>query len=265
MRRIATLALTATLAATMLSGCLVPKKQLEDKQHEADNCYAALRNENTRKKELEAATAELQAKLDELSKALADAKGADQAELDRLRAELQEKADAVQKLQGEKAVLEAKSQTFQELADSLKTEIAQGQIKLKEAQGRLSVDLIDKILFDSGSTTIKPAGQEALRKVAAVLRNIQDKQIMVEGHTDAAVIHGELAKTFPTNWELSVSRATTVVRFLQDAGVDPANLGAAGFSKYRPVADNESESGRSQNRRIEIVLTPKIRELAASK
>src|SRR5207253_3364522 len=104
---------------------------------------------------------------------------------------------------------------------------------------------------------IKPGGAAALRKVAAILRTVKDKQILVEGHTDAVDIKGELAKTYATNWELSAARATTVVRFLEDAGVDPSNLGAAGFSKFRPVADNTTESGKSQNRRIEIVLTPK--------
>ncbi|HVO31614.1 MAG TPA: hypothetical protein VMV18_12795, partial [bacterium] len=156
-------------AAVFFTGCIVPRKKLDEKQLEADNCYKALQNENTRKKELEAATAELQAKLDELSRALDAAKGQNSAELEKLRGELQEKADAIQKLEGEKAVLAAKSQTYQELADSLKTEIDAGKIKLKEAQGRLSVDLIDKILFDSGSASIKPEGQAALRKVAAVL------------------------------------------------------------------------------------------------
>jgi len=247
----------AVIALVVLAGCVVPKKKLDEKQHEADQCYKVLSEENARKKQLAAATAELQAKLDELQKALAGQK-ATAAELEQLRGELQARADAISKLEGEKAELEKKSKTYDELVSSLKSEIEKGQIKIKEAQGRLSVDLIDKILFDSGSTVIKPDGQAALRKVASVLRGVTDKDILVEGHTDADAIHGDLAKTFPTNWELSAARATTVVRFLEDAGVPPAQLGAAGFSRYRPVASNEEEAGKSQNRRIEIVLTPKI-------
>jgi chemotaxis protein MotB len=258
------------VVALFSAGCLVPKHQLEEKQAEADAYARQLQTENAQKKELAKATADLQAKLDEMSKALvaaraaadAGASPADKKEaeelLSALETELQEKADQIRKLQGEKAELEKKSQTYDALVEGLKKEIDDGQVKINEARGRLSVDLIDKILFDSGKTEIKPAGQEALRKVAAILKNIHDRDILVEGHTDAAMIHGTLSSTFPTNWELSVARATTVVRFLEDAGVDPGNLGAAGFSKFRPVADNTTEAGKSQNRRIEIVLTPKV-------
>ena len=248
--------LSMAVVTLSLAACIVPKKKLEEKQAEADGCYKALQSENAKRKQLAQATAELQAKVDEMQAALGEAK-LNSGELQRLQAELEEKANAIEHLQTEKAELEKKSHTYEDLMNGLKKEIDDGQVKIKESQGRLSVDLIDRILFDSGSTTIKPAGGEALRKVAAVLRTVKDRQILVAGHTDAVDIRGELSKTFPTNWELSAARATTVVRFLEDAGVDPSNLGAAGFSKFQPVADNTSESGKSQNRRIEIVLTPK--------
>lgn len=265
-RRLALAAATLVLVA----GC-VPKKKFDAKAKENDACFAALTADNARKKELAKATAEMQAKLAELSKLLAESEGKNSEALEKLNKELQAKADEVSKLQVEKQELakkteelEKKSATYDALVSSLQKEIQEGKIKITEGKNRLSVELIDRVLFDSGSTTIKPEGETALRKVAGVLRGISDKQILVEGHTDAVAITGALAETFPTNWELSVSRATKVVRFLEDAGVPPTNLGAAGFSKFRPVASNESDEGKRLNRRIEIVLTPKV-EIARSR
>jgi chemotaxis protein MotB len=238
--------------------CVVPKKKLDQKQSEVDSCFKALAQENEKKKQLADATADLQNKLSELTKLLDEEQkkgGGMSAQVDELQKELQAKADEVQKLQTEKEELAKKSATYDQLVSSLQNEIDQGKIKITEAKNRLSVELIDKVLFDSGSTEIKPEGQSALEKVAGVLRTITDKQIMVEGHTDNVPLKSGAA--FPTNWELSVMRATTVVRFLQDKGVDPSNLGATGFSQYRPIAGNDSDSGRHANRRIEIVLTPK--------
>lgn len=258
-RRIGLLLLLSSLSV----GC-VPKKKFDAKSRENDACFKALESDNARKKQLAKATAELQAKLAELSKALDESAGKSSAELAALQKDLLAKADEMSKLQAEKQELaakkeelEKKSATYDSLVSSLQKEINEGKIKITEGKNRLSVELIDKVLFDSGSTTIKPDGEAALRKVAGVLRGINDKQILVEGHTDGIAIAGALMETFPTNWELSVSRATKVVRFLEDAGVPPGNLGAAGFSKFRPVATNESDAGRSLNRRIEIVLTPK--------
>jgi chemotaxis protein MotB len=254
----------AALAAFLVTGC-VPKKKFDAKSKENDACFRALTADNARKKELAKATSELQAKLAELSKALAENEGKTGETLSKLQKELMAKADEVQKLQTEKQELakkteelEKKSATYDSLVSSLQKEINEGKIKITEGNNRLSVELIDKVLFDSGSTVIKDEGSAALRKVAGVLRGINDKQILVEGHTDGVTIAGALAETFPTNWELSVARATKVVRFLEDAGVPPGNLGAAGFSKFRPVATNETDEGKRLNRRIEIVLTPRM-------
>lgn len=251
------------LVALLAAGC-VPKKKYEAKSAENDACFRALEADNARKKELAQATAELQAKLAELSKALAESEGKTNETLEKLQQELIAKADQVEKLQVEKLALakktealEQKSATYDSLVSSLQQEIKEGKIKITEAKNRLSVELIDRVLFDSGSTTLKSEGEAALRKVAGILRGVTDKQILVEGHTDGVAITGALAETFPTNWELSVARATRVVRFLEDAGVPPGNLGAAGFSKFRPVATNETDDGRRLNRRIEIVLTPR--------
>ncbi|MGH7312492.1 MAG: OmpA family protein [Candidatus Rokuibacteriota bacterium] len=147
--------------------------------------------------------------------------------------------------------------THDTLVKDLESEIAKGEIKVKQIRDRLSVQLVEKILFDSGKTDIKAQGKAVLDKVGNVLRNVTDKQFRIEGYTDSVPISAGLRSKFPTNWELSTRRATTVLRFLQDtAGVDGKYLSAVGYGPHRPVAANDTEQGRAENRRIEIVLTP---------
>ncbi len=238
----------------LCAGC-VTKGRFAAKEREVDACFRALEQDNRRKKELAEATAQLHARLDELSTLLSKAESKS-AEVEALRLRLQEAADQVSELQQEQQKLRARSDTYDRLVATLRQEIEAGKVKVREGSNRLSVEMTDKVLFDSGSASLNADGEHALRKVGAVLRTVGDRQIVVEGHTDSAPIGGGLAERFPTNWELSAARATCVVRFLEDAGVDPARLAAAGYSRYRPVADNATDDGRRQNRRIEIVLTP---------
>jgi chemotaxis protein MotB len=147
--------------------------------------------------------------------------------------------------------------TYDALVDSMKDEISQGQIQITRLADRLSVTMVDKVLFPSGDAGISPAGLRILHRVGAVLKTTEGKIIRVEGHTDNVAISDKLRATFPTNWELSTTRATNVVRFLQDSvGIDPDRLQAVGLAQYHPVATNETVQGRSQNRRIEIALLP---------
>ncbi|MFO7889880.1 MAG: OmpA family protein [bacterium] len=171
--------------------------------------------------------------------------------------ELEEKiSDISQNKEEEIAKLKG---TYDELVSDMKQEIEQGQIKITQMADRLSVSMVDKILFPSGKANITPDGLKVLERIGKVLKNTQDKIIRVEGHTDNVPIHSRLKKRFPTNWELSTTRATNVVRFLQEkTGIDPKRLHAVGMSEYHPVASNETEAGRSQNRRIEIALLPKL-------
>jgi chemotaxis protein MotB len=145
----------------------------------------------------------------------------------------------------------------EQLVNELKDEIANKEIQITQLADRLSVSLVDKILFPSGEAEITPAGLKVLERVGNIIKNVQDKIIRVEGHTDNVPIHSRLQKQFPTNWELSTARATNVVRFLQEkVGMDAARLQAVGLSEYHPVASNDTPAGRSQNRRIEIALLP---------
>ncbi len=146
---------------------------------------------------------------------------------------------------------------YDKLVLDMEKEIEEGQIQITQLADRLSVSMVDRILFPSGKAEITPEGLEILERVGNVLKNTENKIIRVEGHTDNVAIHSKLQEQFPTNWELSAARAINVVRFLQDnVAIEPVRLQAIGMSEYHPVASNKTAAGRSQNRRIEIILLP---------
>lgn len=146
------------------------------------------------------------------------------------------------------------SGTYENLLKEMETEIKKGQIVIKELKGKLTLDVLDKILFDSGKVEIKPEGKEVLNRVVDILAVTTDREIFVEGHTDNIPIAGNLSKKYPTNWELSAARAINIVRYLEEQGIDPQILAAVAFSEHRPVAENNTPEGRAKNRRITIIL-----------
>jgi chemotaxis protein MotB len=191
---------------------------------------------------------------------------AEAAQLAKEREQLsQEQARLAATLDRERAAKEAKeaeikrlTRTQEELSKSLQDEISKGNITVQQVRDRLTINLVDQVLFDSGQTEVKPAGQKVLKQVSDLLKTVTDKQIRIEGHTDNVPISVKLQSRYKTNWELSTARATAVVRYLIDQdGVDPRQLSAAGYADTQPVASNDTEKGRSANRRIEIVLYPK--------
>ena len=150
------------------------------------------------------------------------------------------------------------TRTQEALSKSLQDEISKGNITIQQVRDRLTINMVDRVLFDSGQAQVKPSGVEVLTQVGDVLNKISDKQIRIEGHTDNVPISSKLQNRFKTNWELSTARATTVVRHLIDrGGVARQHLSAVGYADTQPLASNDSEVGRSSNRRIEIVLYPK--------
>jgi chemotaxis protein MotB len=162
-----------------------------------------------------------------------------------------EKADLLAREQQTKA-------TYDQLMDQLKKEVGEGQVAIQQYEDKLTVNVAEKIFFDSGSAELKPGGKELLKKFGRIVKGLNDKWIRVEGYTDNVPIAKPLQPTYPTNWELSAARAITVVRFLQDqAGVPPKMLMAAAFGQYQPIAPNDTAANKQKNRRIEIVLQQK--------
>jgi chemotaxis protein MotB len=206
------------------------------------------------------------AKLAELSSKLAGAEAKDkdlQAKLDSTeteRASLAQSRDELSKnVQAKDDELAKLKGTYDELQDKLKGELKSGDVSLTQVGGKLRVDLVDKLLFTSGEAQISKRGENVLMRVGAILANIPDKLIQVSGHTDQTPIGEKRSAQFSSNWELSVARATNVVRFLQDkASVPGERLVASGYGEFHPVASNKSATGRARNRRIEILLTPSL-------
>jgi chemotaxis protein MotB len=182
----------------------------------------------------------------------------DNAVLKQQGASLEQKNKAAEQ---EKAALLAASQQrqqqYEQLVQGLSKEVEKGQLQVRQYQNMLAVDLAEQIFFDSGRAALKKEGKEVLKKVAAALKGYENKIIRVVGHTDNVPLAKSLQATFPSNWELSVARATTVVRFLQDAGIPPERMIPAGRAEYEPVATNDTPEGRQKNRRIEIMLIDK--------
>ncbi len=179
-------------------------------------------------------------------------------ELEEVRQKLEDgQAELAVALQVKEQALKELTSTEEELAEKLDAEIKKGDVLIKQRQGELVVDLVDRVLFDSGEATLNQQGKDVLAKVADTFLKIKDKVIQVGGHTDDMPISDRLAATYPSNWELSTARAVNVVHFLEDTGKIPGSrLVAAGFSQFRPVASNTTKTGRKRNRRIEVVLLP---------
>lgn len=130
-------------------------------------------------------------------------------------------------------------------------------VNIKVDKGVVYVDISDKVLFKTGSFDLSDKAKSVLGKVALVLKNQPDIEFMVEGHTDNVALNGN--KELQDNWDLSVKRATTIVRLFQKQyGMEPSKMVAAGRSEYQPIADNSTEAGRSQNRRTRIVILPQL-------
>ncbi len=175
-----------------------------------------------------------------------------------LEKELNQKVTEISKEQEAKEREIARVESAKDsLIAEMENEIKDNQIQITQLADKLKVSIIDKILFPSGEADITPEGLLVLERVGNILKNMEDKIIRVEGHTDNVPISSRLQEQFPSNWELSTARATNVVRFLQETvNIDPARLEAVGLGEHQPVASNETKEGQAQNRRIEIALLP---------
>ncbi|MFA7062256.1 MAG: OmpA family protein [Pedobacter sp.] len=278
LKRIFCLATTAMMAL-VLSGCLVAESRFLKKVEETDNLTRELTDLKQKHEKLLAEHAALQKEHNKLT-AEAGVLGKAKAELEQVLAarsdtfsknisDLRQKVSALetenQKLKDDivtlQKVKEEKvkevSNTYEQLLENMKSEIAQGQVTISELKGKLTVNMEAAILFDSGKADVKDDGLLILQKMVDTLKAVKDKAIRIEGHTDNVLISGALTRVFPTNWELSAARAINVTRYLQQQGLDPSILSAAAFGEFKPVADNTTMEGRAKNRRIEITLVSK--------
>ncbi len=172
----------------------------------------------------------------------------------RLREELTNSQARIEALIKEK---EQVTKTQKQMEDQMRTALQSKDVTISELQGRLTVNILDRVLFDSGEAELKPEGEKVLGQVAGVLNQNTNRQIYVIGHTDNVPIRFSQFSRYNSNWELSTARATSAVRYLvEKANVDPSRMAAVGYGEYHPIADNTNSEGRAKNRRIAIVVMP---------
>lgn len=145
--------------------------------------------------------------------------------------------------------------TYEGLVRDLEADLAAARIQIDRLREGFRTSLPAETLFASGSADLTTEGERVLAKLAGELRDAP-YQVLVQGHTDGVAIRGALAQRFPTNWELAAIRAARVVRALEAHGLEPARLAAVSLGEHQPVAPNDTEEGRAENRRIEIRLIP---------
>jgi chemotaxis protein MotB len=237
------------------------KTALEGEKQSVEQQRTTLETDNNQLKEQVAALEQSEAAMDQQVGALRQQKTAVERQVGSLQQQKTAVEQQVGSLQQQNAALLAASQRQQQqyeaLVQGLSGEVEKGQIQVKQYQNMLTVDVAEKLFFDSGRAKLKTSGKDVLKKVGEILKGYENKVIRVVGHTDNVPIAKSLQSIFPSNWELSVSRATNVVRYLQDVGVPPERMVASGRSEYEPVAPNDSPEGRQKNRRIEIMLIDK--------
>lgn len=172
---------------------------------------------------------------------------------------LAEREATINELQAEiKAQNDKVSALLQSVKDAL-LGFSSDELTVTQKDGKVYVAMSDKLLFESGSAQVNKQGKEALGKLAEVLKKQNDIDVFIEGHTDTKPIK---TVQFKDNWDLSVVRATSVVRILtKDYGVNPLQIVPSGRGEYMPVADNETADGRARNRRTEIIMAPRLDKL----
>jgi chemotaxis protein MotB len=177
--------------------------------------------------------------------------------LSNVLAESQREKELIANLQSQVAELEKEKeqvgQSARGLEDEMRTELESKDVTISNLKGKLTVNILDRVMFDSGEAALKPDGESVLRKIAPILAAHPELKIQVIGHTDNVPVRNR----FASNWELSTARALAAVHFLTEkVGVDPHRVGVAGYGEYRPIASNATAEGRAKNRRIAIAILP---------
>lgn len=156
----------------------------------------------------------------------------------------------------EQAVAQAEK-TQAGLEQQMRNELESRDVTISELRGKLTVDILDRILFASGEARLKPEGEAVLSKVAQVLSRFPNRSVQIVGHTDNVPIRNRTPDGFTDNWALSAGRAVSALRYLTEkASVDARRLSAVGCGEFHPIAANDTPEGRARNRRIAVVVLP---------
>lgn len=262
----AKLLLTAGLAAVLCLGSCVSNKKYKQLQMEYQTTRDGLLECNNNTKGMEYVIKDLKTQNEELKSNLKDMK----ATLDQSLANSQQGSVNISKLVDEinasnkyiKELISAKSKSDSlniALTNKLTRSLSNDELKdvdVKVLKGVVYISLADNMLFKSGSYEISDRAMETLSKIAKIIKDYKDYDVLVEGNTDNVPIS---RTNIRNNWDLSALRASSVVQTLQNKfDIDPSRLSAAGRGEYNPVTDNDTEVHRQRNRRTEIIITPKL-------
>jgi chemotaxis protein MotB len=229
---------------------------LEHSYKNLDESYKALSTQSSKKlAEQSKKNQELLAKLEEKEKTLAT----ESMRLEKLQKELDQRSKQITELQNLIDAKEAQMQQLkQAISDALHNFEGKG-LTVVHKNGKIYVSMENKLLFNSGSWAVGTEGKKAVEQLASVLSENTDIQVLIEGHTDNDPYVG---KSLLDNWDLSVKRATAIVRILKGKGVNPTQITAAGRGEFVPVDSNKTIEGKAKNRRIEIILAPNFDEIS---
>lgn len=254
----------------MLSACISQTEHEEAVQRAIDEQKALFDGEMQKMQaDAEKASKEKESQIDTLAtevkrlggdlSTLSAALGERDVKLASTQASLQATEAELLALRKQREAAEQEAAVFKALAEKLKSMVDSGKLEIVTRKGRMTVKLPDEILFPSGSKNLKKDGREALISVAAALKEVAERDFVIAGHTDNVPV--KKGGAFKSNWELSTARAVEVVKLMIDSGVDPFRVAAAGYGEFDPVGDNSNPEGRQKNRRLEIILMPKIEAL----
>jgi chemotaxis protein MotB len=242
--------------AKLQADCTATSNNLKTLQ----DSYAALeRNSNDALETNMAKNRELLAQLDAKEKAFA----AEQDRLNKLNSEL---ASNTKRLNELESMIAAKDAAMRKLKDTLSKALNAFEGKgltVEQKNGKVYVSMENKLLFQTGSWAVGSEGRRAVVEVGKVLAQNPDITVLIEGHTDNDKILGNIGGGIESNWDLSTKRATAIVNILaENGGIRKQNLTAAGRGEFAPILSNDSPEGKAKNRRIEIILTPKLDEIS---
>jgi chemotaxis protein MotB len=242
----------------------LPQRVVEPTAQNAE-LGAQIRDEQARTAQLEAQYRQQLAARDTAMSLLGHEMGAlaaDRDALSRALAAARERATALEqelalRRQAEAAAKAELEATYERLVSALESEIAARDVALERANARVTVTIVERVLFPSGQARLTSDGERVIDTLGAALAVVADRRILIEGHTDDVPIGSELRTRFASNWELSTARATAVVKRLIDrSSIPPGRLQAMGRADTDPLSTNETDEGRRLNRRIEIILLP---------
>jgi len=202
--------------------------------------------------------ARLMSQIDALQGQMVHTKQTKDAELAKLHGEKSATEKELAELRKQKEAAEKRVAAFKAMQQKFRALVDTGKLQVSFRNGQMTLKLPSGILFPSGSADLSKAGQGALAEVVKILMEFKDRRFLVAGHTDNQPIR---TKVFKNNWYLSTARANSVVQFMIQQQFPAKNLAAAGYGEFDPVAPNDNDHGREQNRRIELILVPNLEEL----